>query len=269
MTLLRDLRESTKLLILLELTSRQHTKIRTLAEKLDMTVQGMSEYVKMMSSDGLIQSVGGIYKATKKGVEFLQQRVQELRQVVDAVSEKLDIIDVCEAFAGTDLSKGEKVGLFMEDGYLVAYVGRKSHSQGKVLFGAKKGEDVGITDLEGIVDLKPGKIWICELPTAREKGSRRVDFDRLKKLVRREKIDRVGVDGATARVVASKASLQYDFEFSCVSASLEAAQKGLNVLLLCGPGSSVNAVSSVMETNTVLEDKIPFEVLNLKVGKWG
>src|SRR4030067_843751 len=54
MRLLRDLRESTTLLILLAVTSERHTTLQTLADGLGMTVQGASDYVRRMTADGLL-----------------------------------------------------------------------------------------------------------------------------------------------------------------------------------------------------------------------
>jgi len=71
LTLLRDLRETTKLLILLELVKREHSKLKTLAERFGMTVQGISDYLKTMTTEGLVHNVGGVYKPTKEGVQFL------------------------------------------------------------------------------------------------------------------------------------------------------------------------------------------------------
>src|SRR2546422_5499465 len=100
MRLLRDVREGTKLLLLLELTSRRHSRLKGLADKLDMTVAGVSEYVKAMEEEGLAHRVGGEYRATRRGVEFLQERFRTLRAFVESSAREMAIIEQVVAIAG-------------------------------------------------------------------------------------------------------------------------------------------------------------------------
>ena len=116
MKLLRDVREATKLLILKEITSRRHSRLRTIADRLDITVQGVSEYMKMMTKAGLVRNVDGDWRATRKGVEFLQEDFLALKEFVESSVKEMSIVDVAEAIAGDDIDVGEKVGLFMEKG---------------------------------------------------------------------------------------------------------------------------------------------------------
>src|SRR4030067_226336 len=67
----------------LAVTSERHTKPQPRADGLGMTVQGASDYVRRMTADGLRQVVDGEYRATRRGVEFLQGRFLELRALVD------------------------------------------------------------------------------------------------------------------------------------------------------------------------------------------
>ncbi len=68
MELLRNLRVTTRLLFLFEVTTTRHTRLRTIAERLGMTVQGVSEYANGLQVDGLLVLADGEYRATKKGV---------------------------------------------------------------------------------------------------------------------------------------------------------------------------------------------------------
>ena len=53
MNVLRDLRESTQVLFLQEISMNRHTRLRTIAERLGMTVQGASDYARRLEADGL------------------------------------------------------------------------------------------------------------------------------------------------------------------------------------------------------------------------
>jgi len=264
MKVLRDLREATKLLILLEITKHRHTRLKSIAEKLEMTVQGISDYMKIMSGESLVQSIGGEYRATKKGVEFLHENFLKLKDFVNSSMKEMSIVDLCVAVAGKDIKEGEEVGLFMEDGYLIAYPGRSSPSKGVALFNAKKGEDVALKDLEGIVELKPGKITIMKIPSIHEGGTHSLDIAEAKRACNKVKAHKVAVTDALSKVLASKIDLKVDMEFAAVSASLEAAQKGLDILIICSKDSSSEVIAAIESINAALEDKIQYNVLTLQ-----
>src|SRR5713226_3362535 len=83
MELLRNLRASTRVLFLYEVTTSRHTRLRTIAERLGMTVQGCSDYAHGLERDGLLSLVDGEYRATKKGVAFLHDGLSDLRGFVE------------------------------------------------------------------------------------------------------------------------------------------------------------------------------------------
>ena len=177
MKILRDLRLSTKLLILLEITRKPRIKLKTIADKIGISIQGVSEYLKIMSEEELVQNIGGEYKATNKGVQFLHKHFSELKNFVDKSIEKLNLIEVCCAIAKTKINKGDKVGLFMENGILTAYAGKKSKSVGTAISDACIDEDIPIKNLEGIVELTQGKLCIIEIPSIRDGGSRNINIE--------------------------------------------------------------------------------------------
>jgi putative transcriptional regulator len=254
--LLRDVREGTKLLLLLELTGRRHTRLKTLAEKLDLTVAGVSEYVKAMEEEGLVQHVGGEYRATRKGVEFLQDRFRTLRAFVESSSREMAIIDETAAMAGEDLREGDRVGLFMEKGTLVAR-SRASPSSGTAAIPAKRGEVVRVRGLEGIVDLRPGKIAIARLAGTKSSvvAGRR--------LLRRLRPDVVGALDLRGKAFAARLAVDRVLEFAVLPAAVEAAQRGLTVLLLCPEDRVAEVVAAIEQANARTEDKIPYETLAL------
>jgi putative transcriptional regulator len=260
---LRDKRKTTKMIILLELTSRGPVRFKTLAEKLDMTVQGVSDYFKIMTKEKLIRKANGEYKATQKGINLLHDKFMEIREFVITEMNRLRIIDNCTALAGNRIRSGNRIGLFMEDGRLVAYRNRKSGSTGIAIMDAEKGEDVGINRLEGIVDLKIGRLYILQVPGTGDGGSRSLSPGKLKKILKRIQPDKTATIGATSLVVARTAGIKPDIEFAALDASIEACQRGLDVALFLEPDRVHEAISRVKEFNEGSEDKIRFTVTQL------
>lgn len=261
--MLRDLRETTKLLILLEMIRREHSKLKTLAERFGMTVQGVSDYLRMMTSEGLVHNIGGMYKPTKRGVQFLHDGFSELKRFIESSAKDLAIIDVCWAIAASDIKKDERVGLVMENGYLIAHPRKKSPSTGRALFDGKKGQDIAVTELDGIASLKPGRIVIGKIPGTERKGSRGASIPKLRRLMKEESLDLVAISGASAKALVKSAGLRPDIEFASLAASLEASEKGLNVLYLCGEEHCNEVMSHILERNSSSEDAIDFEVVSL------
>jgi putative transcriptional regulator len=264
MTVLRDLRESTRTLFLHEVTSNRHTKLRTIAERLGMTVQGASEYAHDLEADGFLAIVDGEYRATKKGIAALQERVRELRALVDRMGRSLAFVETTAAFAGARVRRGDRVGLFMEGGQLFAYPGRPSPSTGVAGRDAERGEDLAVRQLEGIVALHPGRIFLARVPSISEGGSIAVDHEKGRRLARRADgfvIAAVDVPGlATARAL----SLKPRIEFGVVAGSIEAAVRGVDVLLLVPEERAAEAVEAIEAANAKLEEKIPYESVSLR-----
>ncbi len=263
MKILRDVREATRLLILLEITTHRHSRMRSLAEKIGLTVQSVSDYLKSMSADGLVRRVGGVYTATMKGVDILQERFKELKDFVERAYRDMQILDTVSAIAGEDIEEGERVGLFMENAYLVAYPGRESSSQGRSIHSAMRGEDVAIVELEGIVDLSPGSITLFRIPGVRDGGTKTIELSKARRVIQNRRRDKVAVSDAAAKALALKLELMPDFEFAAVAASVEAATKGLDVLLLVSDDSIAEAVSAIEAANEALEEKVSYEVVGV------
>ena len=262
MKILRDLRLTTELLVLLEVIHNPHLRLKNIAEKLDITVQGASEYLRRMKKEGYIQDIGREYRATKKGIEFLHANFSELKKFVDLKITELNIIDVCAATAKTPIKKGDEVGLFMENGMLTAYSGRQSASKGTALSDANTDEDVAIKDLDGVVSLSPGKMTIVKLPSIRDGGSSSVSIKGIKRLYNELSADKIGVMDAVSMAVARKAGFTPDFEFAALYAAVEAVEKGLDVVLFTSSDQVDNVVSTVETINNTIEDKIVYEILS-------
>ncbi len=266
MKILRDIREVTKLLLLLEITRSQYTRLRPLAVKLDLTVQAVSEYMKTMRAEGLVHQVGGVYRATKRGVDYLHSRISQIRDFVDSSMRDLRIIDVASALAGRDIEEGGQVGLVMEAGRLVAYPHRGARSRGRALHAAREGEDVAVRDLEGIVELKPGRLVVLRLPTAQAGGGRGVDPARVKERMGAFRPDLVAATDPVAVAFAARMAWPIDLEFAPVEAAIDATLRGLNVLLIAASPQFEEAMKTFEAVNAGLEDPVPSRVLKFDRG---
>ena len=112
MALLRDLRATTRLLFLYEVTTNRHTRLRTIAERLDMTVQGASEYAQGLQKDGLLALVNGEYRATKRGVDHLHDRFVELRAFVERAGRAMAVVETTDEAAVSLVALGEQRAIY-------------------------------------------------------------------------------------------------------------------------------------------------------------
>lgn len=262
MNVLRDLRESTRVLFLHEVTASRHTRLRTIAERLGMTVQGAADYAHALEADGLLTLTGGEYRPTKKGIELLQGRLRELRAFVEQASRTTAFVETTLALAGAAVRRGDRVGLFMEDGYLVAYPARASASLGIAAEDASKGEDVAVRSLEGIVALHPGRITLARVPSSRA-SARRVSPDSCRKVVARSRSAVVATMDVEGLMAARRLRLKPRIEFAPLAGTVAAAERGMDVLLLVPEDRAAEAVEAIEAANARREDKIPYESVAL------
>jgi len=227
-----------------------------------MTIQGTSEYAHGLEADGFLVLANGEYRATKKGVEFLHDRMVELRGFVDRAGREMAFVETTAAVAGGPIRRGARLGLFMEQGILVAHAGRASPSSGLAVNDATKGELVAVRDLEGIVALRPGRIVIARIRTAAG-GRRGFQGAVARRVVTRSKGSIVAALDVSGLVAAKELGLRPRIEFAVLPAIIEAAERGVDVLLLLAEERVAEAVQSIEAANAKIEDKIPFESVTL------
>ncbi len=262
MNVLRDLRESTQVLFLYEVTANRHTRLRTIAERLGMTVQGVSDYAHRLESEGLLTSAGGEYRATKKGIDFLQGRLRELRAFVEQASHSTAFVETTTALAGAAIHRGDRVGLFMEDGLLAAYPGRASASVGAATEDADKGEDVAVRSLQGIVTLAPGRITLARVPASRA-TAKRIRPESSGKILRQARGACVATMDVEGVVTARRLRLRPRIEFAPLAGTVAAAERGVDVLLILPEMRVAEAIQAIEAANERREDKIPYESVAL------
>lgn len=214
--------------VLVEIAVRQpNVKQAEIAAKLGITAQAVSEYFKQLAVKGLIASGGPLnYQVTKEGIEVIIRGAEELKSYSRFVlGELLSDVKSWTAIAKQDLKRGESVAVWMEGGLLYAGSGMSAAS-GVVLADAKKGEDVGIAKLSGIIELVQGRVTICKVPKIERGGSRSVNYEKLRQLAK-DKSFLVAL-GVEALVALRKINRSPRIFFGSIGAAVEAAQHGVS-----------------------------------------
>ncbi|HIH69869.1 winged helix-turn-helix transcriptional regulator [Methermicoccus shengliensis] len=232
--ILQSKKESTKFQILVEIAANQpNVRQREIAEKIGVTPQAVSEYIKELVEEGLVLTDGRVrYSVTKEGVEWIQESAYALkRYALHVIEDVISHAAVWSALAETDLSKGEKVSLYMRDGLLIAKPYDEGiPASGEAFSDAKAGEDVGVTSLKGMIELTVKPVVVCRVPRVEHGGSRRIDLERLRTMA--ERADFVCVMGVEALVSLRKVGVEPDVMFGAKEAAVEAAYHGEAVLVV-------------------------------------
>lgn len=228
--LLRDKTAITRLLILAELERDAGATLSEVAQRLGVTVQAVSVYAKALEADGLLGPDDDA-RVTPKGLQVLHEGVRQLRGALDAVATPLSVIRVTSAIATAPVKEGERVGLFMTGGELTARPRARASSTGRATHDARAGDELVVGDLSGLVDLDAGRIHVIGVPSPAEGGSRKVDFPRLRGVLKdAQRPAKIGAVGTGATVLARRFG-DVDFEFAAERAAFNAAERGLDVRL--------------------------------------
>lgn len=236
---LRDLKRNTELLILVELLRTPSIKLKEIASNLDITVQAVSQYLSEMKREGLLRDKVGATRPTRKGMQIAQEHFQGIKQEIDGILRRIAVIENCVAIAGKKIVKGQKVGLFMEDGMLMAYPGKPAASMGVAIESAGEGDDVLVGQLEGIVDLELGELLVIETPSESDGGSKGADVKRVQERLDQFSPGLLVAGGPTGAALLMKASGEMFTIHAPVEATMSALSKGVDVAF-CGTRESVD-----------------------------
>ena len=231
--ILQSKRESSRFQILVEIAAHQpNLRQKEVAERLGVTPQAISEYIKELVANGLVTTDGRMrYSITKEGVEWLLEGAAELKRYARVVMEDIiSHVSVWTALAEADLVEGERVSLEMRGGLLYANRKEGIEASGITISDARAGEDVGVSDLKGLISLDEGVIIVAKVPRVQAGGSRKVDVDTLKTLVSGERM--IGALGVEALVALRKAGREPDVIFGAKESAVEAAFHGINSVIV-------------------------------------
>ncbi len=260
-SVLQSKRESSRFQILVEIAAHQpNLRQKEVAESLGVTPQAISEYIKELVADGLVTTDGRMrYRITKEGVEWLLESAAELKRYARVVMEEIiSHVSVWAAIAEADLAEGERVSLEMRGGLLYANKKEGIDASGVVIADTLSGEDVGVSDLQGLISLDEGKIILCKVPRVQNGGSGKVDLSALRSLLARVK--NVGCLGIEALVALRKVGREPDIIFGAKEFAVEAAYHGISSVI-------VSVDEQIPGLLTRLESEgLKYELIDLTLG---
>ena len=235
--ILKSKNAATRFQILVEVAANQPTiHQKSIAAKLNVTPQAISEYMMKLEQDGQVVSDGrSKYRVTREGINWVLQMLRDLSTYSEYVQSAITNVTICAAMAADDLKAGQKVRLQMKNGVLVATANARTGATGKVVADAKKGEDVGISGIEGIVDFKKGRITILKVPDIQRGGSGNVDLEQLKTLTGKEQL--TGAIGIEAIAAMQRAGSKPRYTCGVTEAAIEAANTGQSFMIICSEDS--------------------------------
>ncbi|AGB36441.1 DUF7839 domain-containing protein [Natronococcus occultus] len=249
-------RAATRFRILVQIAERQPAVSQgEIAEEVGVTSQAVSEYIRELVDDGLVEKEGrSRYRVTKEGVDWLFQAAGDVRRFADHVTEDvLGAMGEDTAIATDDLEEGDIVSLSIEDGLLHAAPGEAGPATGVATTDAEAGTDVGVTSFEGVIDLEPGSVTVLQVPAVRAGGSREVDAETVTDHC--AGADLVLATGVEAVVACRQADAEPAATFAVGEVAADAAERGLTVAVV----ATIDAVGRV--TDTLRDAAVSYEVL--------
>jgi putative transcriptional regulator len=152
------------LLFLYECETLEVTNLRSVAERLGLTVQAASHTYRSLARRGLVELRGGRYRSTVRGVDWLHSALGSVRDDLAHRLDRLHIVRTTRAVAADAIGTGDPVSLDIRDGVLTAHAGGGRGSRGRAHSSAAVGDLVEVGELEGIVPLPHGRLQVVALP---------------------------------------------------------------------------------------------------------
>jgi putative transcriptional regulator len=255
--LLQNKNSATRFQILVEISAfGPNIQQRHIASRLGITPQAISEYIHQLVDEEYIISKGrSNYQVSVKGVNWMLEMLRELNEYVSLATKAITNITVCAAIAECDITAGQTVGLKMKDGLLFATAQANGGARGTALSTVTQGEDVNISNIEGLVELTKGKITILQVPSIRAGGSRSIDSKNLKARIDTGKP--VGAIGIDALVAVRRAHIEPAYLYGVTEAAVEAVHCGLPFTIVCTDDAIPGLIKRLQE------EKLEYDIVDL------
>ncbi len=161
-------------------------------------------------------------------------------------SVEVKVMNIRCAIAGCDVKAGDEVSLEMKDGMLFASKGSRGVT-GKVVFDGNKGEDIAVKDVAGDLQQLAGNITIIRVPGIIEGGSRAADLETFRDIFSKNRHQKIGAMGTSAKVLMNRMGMRCDFEFDVVQSGILAALRGFDVCIFASGGMADRVAEKVKE----------------------
>ena len=255
--LLQNKNSATRFQIMLEIAaSRQNIHQKDIAAKLGVSPQAISDYIQQLTNEELIEIVDrSAYKVSVKGVNWMLKMLREINDYISGAARAVTKITICAAIADCDLTQGQVVGLKMKSGLLFATTEVEGDAQGITVNAVKQGQDVGISNIEGLVEFTKGEVTVFEVPSIQEGGSKQVDRKQLKAQLARNRP--VGAIGIEALASLRREGIDPRYLFGVAEAAIEEAKCGSSFLIVC----TADAIPGL--TRKLQEGKVDYQIISL------
>ncbi|BDC35914.1 MarR family transcriptional regulator [Candidatus Methanoliparum sp. LAM-1] len=248
--LLKNKKNSTKFQILVEIAANQpNVRQKDISERLEITPQAVSEYIKEMVREGLVYSPSkGKYKITKEGTDYIISSLNDFKAYTKEILDNIvKTIAISPAIASYDIKKGDKVGLYMKKGMLYAGRDVDGGATGVAVCYALNGEDVGISEIKGIIKMDIKEVTILQVPSIKDGGSRRVDYKKLENFVKDK--DFISAYDLESYVSLKKINANINSFFGSIASVCDAAEHGLETLFVCTNDNIINIINELNKRN--------------------
>jgi putative transcriptional regulator len=257
--ILQNKNSATRFQILVEIAaSGPNIQQKSIAIKLGVTPQAISDYIHQLVNEELVISTGrSHYKVGTKGVNWMLKILRELRSYASLVEQAVTNITVCAAIAECDIKQGQAVGLKMKDGLLFATTQISGGARGIAVSSVSQGEDVDVSSIEGLVELTRGKVTILQVPVIQKGGSRQVDLELLQSRVANNQ--QVGAIGIEALVSLRRVNIEPRYLYGVTEAAIEAAQCALPFTIVCTDDAIPGLIKRLQE------EDLNYELIDLRL----
>jgi len=259
--ILQSKNSATRFQILVEIaTSGPGIQQKSIAVKLGITPQAISDYIRQLVDEGLVVSTGrSHYGVSTKGVNWMLKILRELRGYASIVEQAVTNITVCAAIAEVDINQGQAVGLKMKNGLLFATSQISSGARGIAVSSVSQGEDVAVSNIEGLVKLTRGRITILQVPAIQKGGSRQVDLKLLKThAANNQQVGAIGIEALTS---LRRVAVEPRYLYGVTEAAIEAAQCGLPFTIVCTDDAIPELIKKLQE------EELNYELIDLRLKK--
>jgi putative transcriptional regulator len=257
--ILQNKNSATRFRILVEIAaSGPSIQQKSIAVKLGVTPQAISDYIQQLLKEDLVISTGrAFYRLSPKGVNWMLKVLRELRDYAARVEQAVTNITVCAAIAEQSVERGQAVGLKMKGGLLFATSQIDSGARGIAISSVSQGEDVDVADIEGLVELVKGMVTILQVPNITRGGSRQVDLARLRARISNNQP--VGAIGIEALVSLRRVAVEPGYLYGVTEAAVEAAHCGLSFTIV-GTDEAIPGLIKRLQ-----EEGLNYEIVDLRL----
>ncbi|MDR0766973.1 MAG: winged helix-turn-helix transcriptional regulator [Methanosarcinales archaeon] len=256
--ILQSKSEMTKFQVLTEIAAHQpNVRQKEIANKIGITPQAVSEYIKELTAEGLIHSDGRVrYKITKDGVEWVLGNATELKRYSQLVMEDIiSHVSTWTAICDEAIQKEDKVYIEMREGLLYANRSRDTGIYGTAIMNGEKNYDVGVTDLKGYMHVDTELITVCKIPRIKRGGSSFTNLERLKPIVQSKPY--IGAVGTEALMALRRIGITPDVMFGASESVIQAAYHGLSSVVVVVEDEVSYLIGRLESEN------IPYEIMDL------